>query len=276
MLSVGDIIRKSQPSLFWCMRGLKRAQREALYTLFAFCRHIDGVARSDMPKAEKIELLNAWKEELDNIYDKKVPQTNIGRKIYKNCMRFDLPKMMWQEMLSSAYLNGPSPLQAPTREVFEEYMNGTAVVPLNLALRIIGGCHQSANNELAKRLGRAIMITYILRDVKDDAKHEHLYLTADMLTEAGIDIEAPRQVVENRNLTLVRQKLAQDVEKDFLNAGRLLNRMNKKTTMPLRLIKNIGERQFEMMKNRGWDIISPKPKLSAVDQAKIAYKTIFK
>lgn len=276
MLSVGDIVRKSQPSLFWCMRGLKRAQREALYTLFAFCRHIDGVVLSDMPKAEKVELLNAWKEELDNIYDKKVPVTKIGRKIYKNCMRFDLPKASWQEMLNSAYLNASKPLQAPAQGVFEKYVNGMAVVPLNLALRIIGSCHQSANNELAKRLGRAIMMTYILRDVKDDAKHEHLYLTSDMLLNAGISVEAPRQVVENKNLTLVRQEVAQNVEKDFLNAGRLLNKMNKKSTLPLRLLKNISEYQFEMMKKRGWDIISPKPSLSAIDQALIAYKTIFK
>ena len=65
MLSVGDIVKKVQPSLFWCMRGIERSKREAIYTLFAFCRHLDNIVRSSMPLAEKMELLSAWQEELD-------------------------------------------------------------------------------------------------------------------------------------------------------------------------------------------------------------------
>ena len=57
-----------------------------------------------MEVKEKENLLGAWREELNNIYDKNVPSTNIGRKIYKNCMRFNLPKEMWLEILHSAFL----------------------------------------------------------------------------------------------------------------------------------------------------------------------------
>ena len=57
MLSVGDIVKKSQPSLFWCMRGLSKPKREAIYTLFAFCRHISNILRSKMPAEEKAELI---------------------------------------------------------------------------------------------------------------------------------------------------------------------------------------------------------------------------
>ena len=95
MLSVGDIVKKSQPSLFWCMRGLPKPKREAIYTLFAFCHHISNIIRSKMPAAEKVELLNAWREELDNIYDKKVPTTNIGRKIYKNCITHTIKYILY-------------------------------------------------------------------------------------------------------------------------------------------------------------------------------------
>ena len=101
MSSIGKLVRKSQATLFWCVRGLPKAQREAIYTLYAFCRHIDNVVDGNLPEDEKKELLNIWKQELDNIYDKKVPATDIGRKIYKNCMRFKLPLFGFSKAFAS-------------------------------------------------------------------------------------------------------------------------------------------------------------------------------
>lgn len=71
MNDIKKIVRKSGTSFFWSMRFLPKAKREAMYTLYAFCRHIDDIVDGDSSIAEKQELLQAWREELDNIYDKK-------------------------------------------------------------------------------------------------------------------------------------------------------------------------------------------------------------
>lgn len=276
MLSVGGIVKKSQPSLFWCTRSLPKSEREAIYTLFAFCQHIDGIIRSQMPQIEKKYLLSAWKEELENIYDKGVPATNIGRKIYKNCMRFDLPKNAWQQILESADLNAVAPLRAPDEKTFDKYVNGMAVIPLKLALSIVANSHPSANSELAKNLGRAVMVTSMLRDIKDDAKRNCLYVPAEILRQAGISAEMPRNVVEDKNIGSARALFSAQAETCFKNADRLLNKMNKKEVMALRLIKNICYCQFEMMKKRGWEIISPKPKINFMKSLGIIYQTMFK
>ena len=63
MSLIGKLVRKSQATLFWCMHGLPKAQREAIYTLYAFCRHLDNVVDGNMPQKEKCELLNAWQRE---------------------------------------------------------------------------------------------------------------------------------------------------------------------------------------------------------------------
>ena len=276
MLSVGGIVKKSQPSLFWCMRSLPKPEREAVYTLFAFCQHIDSIVRSAMPDEEKSDLLRAWQEELDNIYDKGVPATNIGRKIYKNCMRFDLPKAAWKEILDSAVMNALNPLQGPDTETFEKYINGMAVVPIKLALSIVANGHPSANEELAKTLGRAVMVTYMLRDIKDDAKSNHLYIPQEILAQASVKKDSPRSVVENKNLVTAREIFSKQAETNFKKADRLLSKMNRNDVMALRLIKNICCCQFEMMKNRGWEIISPKPKIGLLKSIGIIYQTMLK
>lgn len=275
MLSVGDIVKKSQPSLFWCMRGLPKSKREAIYTLFAFCRHISNIIRSSMPAEEKAELLKAWKEELDNIYDKKVPTTNIGRKIYKNCMRFNLPKQQFSEILNSAFLDVPQPLQAPSQNIFEKYIYGSSVVPLNLALMIIGDAKSTAREKLAQSLGRALMITYILRDVKDDAKSNHLFIPYELLQQANVNKTSPMAVVEDKNLSQAREALSLEAKKSFNTALRFLNKMNKQSVMPLHYLTNLSLYYFNKMNDRGWEIISPKPNITKFNNIKLIVKTLF-
>lgn len=120
------------------MRFLPKAKREAMYTLYAFCRHIDDIVDGDSSIAEKQELLQAWREELDNIYDKKVPATEIGRRIYKNCMRFKLPKSEFLRLIDSISMDVPNPVQAPRLSDFYRYCRGVAGVPGSLSLRIFG------------------------------------------------------------------------------------------------------------------------------------------
>lgn len=275
MLSVGDIVKKSQPSLFWCMRGLEKSKREAIYTLFAFCRHISNIIRSPMPAAEKTELLNAWREELDNIYEKKVPTTNIGRKIYKNCMRFNLPKEQMEKILDSAFLDAPTPLQAPSQEIFEQYLYGLAIVPLNLTLTIIGESKPATSQKLAASLGRALMITYILRDIKDDAKAGHLFIPQELLKKANVCKNSPVSVLGDKNLSGAREALSKDAQKNFATAQRFLSKMNKKSVMPLFYLANLSRCYFEQMNNRGWEIISPKPRISKLSKLKLIFKTLF-
>lgn len=275
MLSLGNMIRKSQPALFWCMLGLPKSKREAVFTLFAFCRHLDAVARSAMPDKEKKDLLDDWREELGNIYDKKVPVTNIGRRIYKNCLRFDLPENLWLEILDSAYFRAFPPKGAPDEKEFEQYMRGTSEVPLQIALMITDPDHPKACAELAENLGRAFLITYMLRDIKDDAKSGQLYIPAEILQKAGVRQMSAREVLEDKNLPVVRELLAGQAEKGYAAAERLLAKMNRRETAVLRLLYSIGTCQLEMMKKRGWEIISPKIKVGFFKRLEILYRTLF-
>lgn len=276
MQSLGGFIKRSQPSLFWCMRGIKRANREAVFTVLAFCQHLDSIARSTMSPADKKDWLNTWREELDNIYDKKVPTTNIGRKIYKNCIRFDLPKSAWEKILNAAFLEASDTHFLPSAEIYEQYVDGVAVTPLHLLLMIVTPEHPRANQELAKSLGYAVFITATLRYVKDDAKRNRMYIPQEILQQAGVKIEDPRDMIEDKNLPLAREEISKQAEIGLNKAERLLSKMDKKCTLPLRLMLNKTRAMFDIMQKRGWEIISPKPKLNWPKRMYILYRTIFK
>ena len=276
MSSIGKMVRRSQATMFWCMQGLPKAKREALYTLYAFCRHIDNIIDSKLPEPEKIELLNAWQQELENIYDKKVPVSDIGRKIYKNCMRFKIKKADFSEILNSAMLDFPKPLQAPQYETFYKYCYGSYEIPAYITLQIMGCMEEPQMRELAKSLGRAIYITRVLKDIKDDAKANHLYLPKELLEKSDIFSTVPLTAVTDKNLISVREQLARNASADFSAAFNILQKTDKKLTRPLMFILHIYKRYFDLMQNRGWEIISPKPLIKTRDKIVIALNTILK
>lgn len=262
MNNIKKMVKKSGTSFFLSMQMLPSPKRHAMYTIYAFFRHIDDIVDGNAQPEEKLELINAWRQELDNIYDKKVPTTEIGRKIYKNCMRFKLPKEEFIKMMDSISMDLPEPLQAPSLQEFNQYCRGVAGVPGSLTLRIFGCEDEALIEKLSTTLGRALQITNILRDVKEDAQAQRIYIPEELLEKAGITSREPESVLVDKNLAIAREELARIAEADYKEAFEQIKLLNKKAARPVRMIAYIYKRYFDIMKNRGWEIISPKPRIS--------------
>ena len=275
MSLVSRIVYKSEASLFWCMRGLPKVKREAVYTLYAFIHHLDSIEGSDLTLEQKNELFEAWEIELQNIFIKKAPETKIGQKIYKMILRFKIEQEDFELLLKAARLDFPKPLQAPKKEIFEQYILGNAVIPVYLTLLIMGELKEKPMRTLADNFGNAIALTNILRNIKDDALDGHLYIYEELLNECRISSKNPMTVVRDPNLTAARQKIAYKAAVCFKKTYKMMNATNKKTMRPLRFIFHIYKRYFDIMQKRGWEIMSPKPQIKALDQLIIALNTVF-
>lgn len=270
------MVKKSGTSFFWSMRLLPPAKRTAMYTIYAFFRHIDDIVDGDKPTEEKLELIEAWRRELDNIYDKKTPATEIGRKIYKNCMRFKLPKSDFIKLIDSISMDLPKPVQAPSLKEYYRYCSGVAGVPGSLSLRIFGCNDEKLIERLSDTLGTALQTTNILRDVKEDALADRLYIPKEFLAKANIASTDPRTVIVDKNLSVAREEMAKIVTQNFDEAYDLIKKLDKKAARPVLMIANIYKKYFDIMQNRGWEIISPKPQISKMSKLGIALKTFFK
>ena len=275
MNNIEYIVKKSGSSFFWSMRLLPKAQREAMYTIYAFCRHIDDIVDGNLPLTEKKELLAAWREELDNIYDKKVPATEIGRHIYKHCMRFKLPKDEFIKLIDSVSMDIPYPLQAPKMKDFLKYCRGVAGVPGNLSLRIFGCKDEKMIEELSTSLGTALQITNILRDIKEDAQADRLYIPEEYLQNALITTKKPHEVITDKNLAKAREELAKMAEDDYVKASRIIPHLDKHAARPVRAMTAVYRKYFDIMQARGWEVISPKPRLSKMNKFSLALRAYF-
>lgn len=261
---IKKIVKKSGSSFFWGMYILPTKERRAIYTLYAFCRHIDDIVDGDLPLSRKQELLSAWQQEIDNIYDKKVPQSDIGRNIYKNCMRFNIPKKDLQNLLNSISMDVPNPIQAPEMNSFLTYCNGVACAPGSMSLRILGCKDEKLISELSNSLGLAMQITNILRDVREDASVNRLYIPKEFLQKASIESTDPMTIVIDKNLSVAREELAKLASQNYETSFELIKRLDKKIARNIKALAYVYKHCFDIMQNRGWEVISPKPQIGSI------------
>src|SRR6185503_6476368 len=66
--SEGAPTRASGSSFYTAMRILPRAQREAMFEIYSFCRLVDDVADSTAPHAERRQELAQWREDIEAMY----------------------------------------------------------------------------------------------------------------------------------------------------------------------------------------------------------------
>ena len=276
MSSIGRIVRKNHAVVFWCTRRYPKAKREAIYTLYALVKHFDDLCSSSLSYEEKQEILNAWKQEISNIYDKKVPDTEIGRKIYKNCMRFKVKRESIATILDGFLMDCPKPLKCPCMEEFDKYCLGVAETPSFLILKVIAEFDEETTLNLAKFIGKAVEITNILKNVKEDMLNNHVYIPKEFLNYAQISENlTPKEILTHPNLYIARQKLADIARSSFAEVYRLLEENNNSNSKPIVYMLNLYLRYFELMDNRGWEIISPKPELRLKDRLSIILKSLF-
>jgi len=276
MSSIGRLVRKNHSAVFWCTMQYPKAKREAVYTLYALFKHFDDLSSSSLSEKEKGEIFNAWQQEIINIYDKKVPATDIGRRIYKHCMRFKLERKYFENILSGFALDCPKPMYCPNLRDFTKYCRGVSEIPCYLILKIIAEFDEETSEKLSKNIGFAVEMTQILKNVKEDMIGGHVYIPWEYLENAEIEKGlAPYDILTHKNLYKVRTKMADAAREAYEEAYKILKENHNKNSKPIVYMLNLYHTYFEMMDKRGWEIISPKPELGLKDRLRLVFKVMF-
>lgn len=277
MSSIGRLVRKNHSAVFWCTMHYPKAKREAVYTLYALIKHFDDLSSSTLPEKEKAEIFAAWQREIVNIYEKKVPETDIGRRVYKNCMRFKINREYFEEILKGFAMDCPKPLYRPTLSEFNTYCAGVAEIPCYLILKIIAEFDEETTLALSKNIGRAVEITQILKNIKEDALGGHIYIPEEFLQHATITPElSPKEILTHKNLYQARTELAEIARSSYNEAYRLLEENNNKNSKPMVYMLNLYNAYFMQMDKRGWEVISPKPELKIKDRLQLVWRAFFR
>jgi phytoene synthase len=201
------------------MKVLPKAEREAMYAVYGFCRIVDDIADEQvLPIAGQRVALDAWREHVRALYAGGDP--GPAAMLTEPVARYGLEEADFQAVIDGMRMDLEG-LRGPSMATLDLYCDRVASAVGRLSVKIFG-MQDAPGRELAHHLGRALQLTNILRDVDEDADMGRLYLPDELLTEAGVASREPMAAIADPRLDEVCRALADVAEAHYASAGAVL------------------------------------------------------
>jgi len=179
------LTQKSASNLALAFILLPREKRDAMAALYAFCRAVDDVADEDSVPTEKRRAeLAAWRTDIRRATAGEPAEFILNQEFQPVIRRFQLPFARFDELIKGCEMDLDT-LRYADYEQLELYCYRVASVVGLLSIEIFG-YQNPACHDYAIYLGKALQLTNILRDVKNDAARGRIYLPQSELKKFNV------------------------------------------------------------------------------------------
>ncbi|MEE8258324.1 MAG: presqualene diphosphate synthase HpnD [Sphingomonadales bacterium] len=258
-------VRASGTSFYWGMRLQPKNKRKAMFAVYAFCREVDDIADSEKPVKTKLAELKAWRGHIDDLFAGK-SRNYITEALLPVNAAFGLEKKTYLAIIEGMEMDARGPIQAPSRKEFDLYCANVAGAVGLLCIRIFGETGKKGK-EVAETLGRALQITNILRDLKEDADWDRLYLPRDLLKKHGIKTTTPHQVLGHPGFDAACRELADLAETEFRRADALMKTCDQNQIKPALIMRGAYYGTLKKLQKRGFSSEALAQQSSGVSKA---------
>ena len=252
---------------------LPKEERNAINSIYAFCSYIDGIVDStpnlnSKVKIKKMERLNWWENEIENIYSGNV--NPLISPLYFTLKRFDIPKQylltlidgVRRDLLQTRYQNF---------DELKNYCYSVASIVGLISIEIFGHKYEETKN-YAVNLGYALQLTNILRDIKQDKERGYIYLPLEDMERFKYSEADLMNEVYNDNFIELMQFEAQRAREYYHKARTFLRPDEKPTIIAAEIMDSIYFRLLEKIELNEFDVYSKRVRVSPLHKVLITLK----
>ncbi len=265
-----DTIERTQnreSNFYFSFLILPQPKREAIETIYTFCRVTDDIVDGADDEKEKYARLRQWTDELEHsLYG--VSKYSVLNRLSTIIRRFKIPLHHFYDLLKGMEMD----LNKQRYETFEElqeycYRAGSTV---GLICAEVFGYKTERTKQYAIYLGIALQLTNILRDIKQDAKRGRIYIPREDLQRFGYtEDELVNSAYNERFVDLMKFECAR-AQYFFKKARRVLAEEDKPFLYAARAMGNIYYLLLQRIERANYDVFSKRIRLSSAVKLFIA------
>jgi phytoene synthase len=260
----------SGSSFYYSFLFLPPERRRAITALYAYCREVDDVVDEAGDAGVAQARLAWWAEEVARLYAGE-PQHPVSRALAPHLESFSISRDnlllvlegMAMDLRQNRYLDYAT---------LAAYCHNVAGVVGEMAAGIFGVSDRSTY-EYARRLGLALQLTNIVRDVGDDARRGRIYLPLEDLRRFGVtaaDLLAGRYVDGYLPLMQFQARRARQAYADALAA---LPAADRKAQRPGLIMGAIYATLLDEIEREGFRVLHQRIALTPLRKLWIAWRT---
>jgi phytoene synthase len=171
-------------SFYYAFLVLPKDRREAIVTLWDFCRAADDAVDLAVNEQHAASELAKWRREIDACYGGQPPSTALGRQLAQVIQKFNLPRQPFEDLLDGIGMDLTQNRYETFTDLYRYCLRVASAVGL-LSVEIFG-YHGASARDYAVELGIALQLTNILRDVRLDLVRDHIYIPQEDLRKHGV------------------------------------------------------------------------------------------
>ncbi|MDE2574234.1 MAG: presqualene diphosphate synthase HpnD [Rhodospirillales bacterium] len=263
---VEGIVRAAGTSFHRGMAILPPPRRQAMYAIYAFCRIVDDIVDEPGPFAPKRPLLDAWRARIAALYHGAADDA-VTRELRRAVQSYGLRQEDFSAVIDGMAMDAEHDIVAPGLAELDLYCDRVAAAVGRLSVRAFGDASPMADR-VAHELGRALQLTNILRDIKEDAERGRLYLPAEFLAAEGVPADAAAALAHPA-LGRVCDRLAGLAQAHFREAHAAMRACDRRAMRPARLMGATYAAILRRLARRGWRRLDVPVKLSKVEKIAI-------
>ena len=218
---------ESHSSFLSGFRFLSVEKRNAITVLYAFCRELDDVVDGCTdPNVAQITL-NWWRSDLEKVFNNEMPEHPVHQALKDIRASFDLPKNEFEALIDGMQMD----LEQARYGSFDElklYCHRVAGVVGCLIARILGFSNPKTL-EYAEKMGLALQLTNIIRDVGEDARQGRIYLPIEEMQKFDVPANVIMQCKPTDNFAKLMQFQVNRARETYREAMLLLPAVDKKS-----------------------------------------------
>ena len=263
-----EIAKNSKSSFYYAFNLLPAEQRDAMNTVYAFCRETDDIVDEGTVADEiKFEKLRKWRVELEKSLNGHSDYQLIN-KLSKTIQHFNIPLEPFFDLLKGMEMD----LQKKRYLTFNDlqtYCYHVASTVGLMCIEIFGYRHPSAK-DFAINLGIALQLTNILRDIKKDAERGRIYLPKEDLEKFNYNESDIFSSTYNENFQKMMKYQVERASEYFISATACLNKEDKKAMFAARAMQHIYYRMLNKIVDADYDVYNNKIKISTAKKVGIS------
>jgi squalene synthase HpnD len=216
-----ELAAPPRSSFSMAMRVLPKDRRDAMFSVYRFCRAVDDIA--DEPdyfsRAQRLDQLRLWREQIQAMFAGRPPQALSD--LVLAVRRYGLRREDFEAVIDGVTMDAEGDMRAPDWATLDLYCDRVASAVGRLSVRIFGLSAQ-VGEPLAFHLGRALQLTNILRDIDEDAAIGRLYLPREALSAAHVGTIDPLEAAADPNLAVACMEVVGQARRHFAQAETIL------------------------------------------------------
>jgi len=272
-----QLTRRAARNFYYGLKLLPEPKRSAMFALYAYMRLVDDIADGDDGQShqERALELERWRQETRAVLSGELPDPDNSHDLWpaveEMVHTYRLPTHLFDDVIAGQQQD----LQFTGFAQFEplrDYCYRVAGV-VGLASIYIWGFEGGAETEaLAIDRGIAFQLTNILRDLREDAANDRIYLPTDELAQFGVTADDLRSARGGKRfLDLMRFQIDR-AESFYMRSATLEQRVSADSRPTLATMTEIYRRLLRKVAQEPERVLHERVSLSLLSKLRIGWR----